>query len=337
MLPGGVQVNNTTISKSSHSKAVLKDKTDKLWDRLKKQGPIIAKDFSTNKFMYLIALPGVFYYIIFHYVPMYGAIIAFKNYRPSLGILGSSWVGLRNFTSFFQSYYFWTLLRNTIFLNFYELIWGFPAPVILALLLNEIKHTMFKKTVQTVTYLPHFISTVVICGLIVNFSSESGLINNIVALLGGHRENLLMKTELFRTIYVSTEIWQGIGWGSIMYLAALTGIDPELYNAATVDGASRLKQAIHVTLPGIAPTIVIMLILRIGKMMSVGAEKILLLYSPTIYDTADVISTFVYRKGLIEANYSYSAAVGLFNSVINFTLLILANKISSKVNETSLW
>jgi len=307
------------------------------WNKFFEHGPIIARDFSKNKYLYLMAIPGLFFYIIFHYFPMYGAIIAFKNYRPSLGITASSWVGLKNFISFFQSYYFWTILKNTILINCYELLWGFPAPIILALLLNEIRNERFKKSVQTVTYLPHFISTVVICGLLVDFTSQNGLINNLIGLFGGHRENLLMKPELFRTIYVSSEIWQSVGWGSIIFLAALTGIDPELYNAATVDGANRLKQALHVTLPGIAPTIVIMLILRIGKMMNVGAEKILLLYSPTIYDTADVISTFVYRKGLIDANYSYSAAVGLFNSVINFTLLILANKISRKVNDTSLW
>lgn len=284
-----------------------------------------------------MAVPGVLYYIIFHYIPIYGASIAFKNFRPALGILESPWVGFRHFVSFFNSYYFWDILRNTILLNVYELLWGFPAPILLALLLNEIRSTMFKKTIQTVTYLPHFISTVVICGIIVDFTMEKGLINNIIALFGGATTNLLMKPEFFRTIYITTEIWQGVGWGSIIYLAALTSIDPELYNAATVDGASRLRQVIHVTLPGIAPTIVIMLILRLGKMMSVGAEKILLLYNPSIYETADVISTFVYRKGLLEANYSYSAAVGLFNSVINFALLIMANKISRKVNETSLW
>lgn len=330
-------MNNATISPGTQNKARHAMKPRALWSRIMKQGPVIAKDFSINKYIYLMAIPGVLFYIIFHYTPMYGAIIAFKNFRPSQGIMDSPWVGLRHFESFFNSYYFWTILKNTILLNFYELLWGFPAPIIMALLLNEVKNSRFKRTIQTVTYLPHFISTVVICGLIVDFTAKSGLVNNVLALLGGQRENLLMKPELFRTIYISTDIWQSVGWGTIVYLAALSGIDPELYNAATVDGASRLKQAIHVTLPGIAPTIVILLILRIGKMMSVGGEKILLLYSPTIYDTADVISTFVYRKGLIEANYSYSAAVGLFNSVINFALLILANKISRKVNETSLW
>lgn len=330
-------MNNATISPGIKNEARHVTKPRALWSRIIKQGPIIAKDFSINKYIYLMAIPGVLFYIIFHYTPMYGAIIAFKNFRPSLGIMDSPWVGLRHFESFFNSYYFWSILKNTVLLNLYELLWGFPAPIILALLLNEIKNSKFKRTIQTVTYLPHFISTVVICGLIVDFTAKSGLVNNVLALLGGQRENLLMKPELFRTIYISTDIWQSVGWGTIIYLAALSGIDPELYNAATVDGASRLKQAIHVTLPGIAPTIVILLILRIGKMMSVGGEKILLLYSPTIYDTADVISTFVYRKGLIEANYSYSAAVGLFNSVINFALLILANKISRKVNETSLW
>jgi ABC-type polysaccharide transport system, permease component len=330
-------MNNADISPNTQNKTNIAMRPRAFWNKFIKQGPIIARDFSRNKYLYLMAIPGLLFYVIFHYFPMYGAIIAFKNYRPSLGIMQSSWVGLKNFTSFFQSYYFWSILKNTILINCYELLWGFPAPIILALLLNEIRNEKFKKSVQTVTYLPHFISTVVICGLIVDFTSQSGLFNNIVSIFGGTRSNFLMKPELFRTIYVSSEIWQSVGWGSIIFLAALTGIDPELYNAATVDGANRFKQALHVTLPGIAPTIVIMLILRIGKMMNVGAEKILLLYSPTIYDTADVISTFVYRKGLIDANYSYSAAVGLFNSVINFTLLILANKISRKVNDTSLW
>lgn len=298
---------------------------------------MLKKDFSKNKFIYLMALSGIIYYIIFHYIPIYGSLIAFKNFSPAKGIFGSPWVGFIHFEKFFKSYYFIRILKNTVLINLYEFIWGFPAPIILALLLNEIKSNYFKRTVQTVTYLPHFISSMVICGIIVDFCSKDGLINSIIALLGGEKNNLLMNPDLFRTIYVSSEIWQGVGWGSIIYLAALTAIDTQLYEAAIIDGAGKWKLALHVTIPGIMPTIVIMLILRMGKMMSVGWEKIVLLYNPGIYETADVISTFVYRKGILEANFSYSAAVGLFNSVINLFMLVIANKISRKVNETSLW
>lgn len=298
---------------------------------------MLRKDFFKNKFIYLMALAGIVYYIIFHYIPIYGSLIAFKNFSPAKGIFGSPWVGFMHFEKFFRSYYFVRILRNTVLINLYEFVWGFPAPIILALLLNEIKSTYFKRTVQTVTYLPHFISSMVICGIIVDFCSKDGLINSIIALFGGEKNNLLMNPDLFRTIYVSSEIWQGVGWGSIIYLAALTAIDTQLYEAATIDGAGKWKLALNVTIPGIMPTIVIMLILRMGKMMSVGWEKIVLLYNPGIYETADVISTFVYRKGILEANFSYSAAVGLFNSVINLFMLIIANKISRRVNETSLW
>lgn len=300
-------------------------------------GAMLMRDLVKNKYVYIMAIPMLVYYILFHYQPMYGAIIAFKNFSPGGGIMGSPWAGFTHFESFFSSVYFWRVLRNTVLINFYNLIFGFPAPIILALLLNEIRNNIFKRTVQTVSYLPHFISIMVVCGMIIDFTSSDGIINDIMAMFGGERSTLLLKPELFRPIYVSTNIWQEVGWGSIIYLAALTSIDPQLYEAAIIDGAGKWKQTWNITIPGIMPTIVILLILRIGQMMNVGFEKIILLYNPNTYETADVISSFVYRKGLLEFNYSYSAAVGLFNSIINFTLIVTANWISRKLNETSLW
>jgi len=298
---------------------------------------MLTRDFKRYKYVYFMALPVLAYYIIFHYGPMYGAIIAFKNFSPGKGIWGSDWVGFKHFMDFFNGLYFWRLVKNTFIINVYQLIFSFPAPIILALLLNEVKNQIFKRTVQSVTYLPHFISLVVICGLIVDFTSKDGIINDLIEWLGGERTSLLLEPGLFRTIYISSGIWQGVGWGSIIYLSALSGIDPQLYEAAVIDGAGRWRQMWHITLPGIMPTIIIMLIMRLGQMMNVGFEKIILLYNPLTYETADVISSFVYRKGLLEMNYSFSTAVGLFNSVINFTLLLLANKISRTVSETSLW
>lgn len=310
---------------------------NKTASRITRTKQMIAKDFLANKYIYMLLLPVVIYYIIFHYGPMYGAVIAFKEFVPAKGVFDSPWVGFEHFKSFFNSFYFVRILKNTVLLSVYSILFEFPAPIILALLLNEIKSSTFKRTVQTVTYIPHFISVMVICGIIVDFTSRYGLINDIIVWLGGERSNLLMRPEAFRTLYITTDIWQGIGWGTIIYLAALSSVDAEQYEAATIDGAGRWKQMLHVTLPGIAPTIVIMFILRMGKVMNVGFEKIILLYNPTTYETADVISSFVYRKGLLEFSYSYSAAVGLFNSVINFAFLIMTNKLSKKVNETSLW
>jgi putative aldouronate transport system permease protein len=298
---------------------------------------IIRKDFKKNRIIYLLAILGVSYYLIFHYWPMYGATIAFKNYRPSLGIWGSPWIGLDNFMSFFKSAYFLRVVRNTVVISVLELIFGFPAPIILALLLNEIRNAPFKRIVQTITYIPHFISVIVVCGILVDFLSYNGLINNMIVALGGSKTIFLLEAKYFRTIYVSSGIWQGVGWGTIIYLSALSNIDLELYDAAVVDGAGRLRQTWHVTLPGIVPTIMILLILRIGSIMSVGQEKILLLYNPNTYETADVISTYVYRRGLLGGDFSFASAVGLFNSVINFSLLIMANKLSKKVTESSLW
>jgi len=290
-----------------------------------------------NKHVYIMLLPVVLYYLIFHYLPMYGVIIAFKHYAPLRGITGSPWAGLEHFQEFFNSYYFWRLLKNTALISFYDLIFGFPAPIILALVLNEVAGLKFKRFVQTISYLPHFISLVVIVGLVLDFLSRDGLINQLTGMFGIGAVPFMQKPEWFRTVYIASNIWQSVGWGSIIYLAALTAISPELYEASRVDGANRWQQLWNITVPGILPTIMIMLILRVGDMMSVGYEKIILMYNPLIYDTADVISTFIYRKGLLEMNYSYSTAVGLFNAVINFTLLLLVNRLSRRLSGSSLW
>jgi len=288
--------------------------------------------------LYFMAIPIIVYYVVFHYIPMLGIAIGFQNYLPAKGFLNSQWVGLDQFTRFFHSMNFERLVRNTFLISFYDLLFGFPMPVLFALLLNEVKNTKFKKVTQTITYMPHFISLVVICGLIYTFTKSNSPLAQLVATLTGNKsENLLSNAKYFRTIYVVSGIWQGFGWGSIIYFAALSGVDPALYEASYLDGAGRFQQVIHVTLPSIAPTIIIMLILRIGSLMSVGHEKIILLYSPITYETSDVISSYVYRSGLREMNYSYGTAVGLLNSVINLVLVLGANWISRRVTETSLW
>ncbi|MBO9608094.1 MAG: sugar ABC transporter permease [Paenibacillaceae bacterium] len=298
---------------------------------------ILRKDFAKYKYLYLMVAPLVVYYVVFHYMPIYGAVIAFQDFNPGLGISGSKWVGFQHFTDFINSYYFWRLVKNTFLLSFYSLIFGFPAPIILALLINELRRDLYKRFVQTVTYLPHFISTVVICGMVIDMTNSDGLINDIVVLFGGERSTMTTNPDLFRTIYISSGIWTELGWGTIIYLAALSTVNPHLYEAAEMDGAGRFKKMFHITLPTIAPVIVILLILHMGRLLSVGWEKVMLLYNPLVYDTADVISTYVYRRGLEQADYSYSTAIGLFNALINFILLVAANKISQKTNETSLW
>jgi len=300
-------------------------------------GKRLKDDFQRNRALYLMALPVLAFYIIFHYVPMYGAIIAFKDFSPMKGILGSEWIGIQHFKDFFGSIYFSRILFNTLNISISTLIFGFPAPIILALLINELRSKVFSRTVQTVTYMPHFVSLVVICGLIKEFTLDTGVVNQVLSVFGWKPVSMLNKPELFVPIYVISNIWQEVGWGSIIYLAALTGIDPQLYEAAKIDGAGRFKQLIHITIPGILPTIVILLILRMGRLLNVGFEKIILLYNPAIYETADVISSFVYRKGLLEFNWSYSAAVGLFNSVINFFMLWSSNWLSRRLKGESLW
>lgn len=295
------------------------------------------RDLRINKYIYIMLVPVVAYYVLFYYVPMYGLQIAFKDYSPGLGMWGSDWVGFRYFNDFFNSYYFWRLLRNTLLLSFYELLFGFPASIILALLLNELRSSRLKRFVQTVTYMPHFISLVVVAGMLVDFLARDGLINNMLSWFGAEPVAFLRESGWFRTIFISSNVWQSVGWGSIIYLSAMSGIDPSLYEATRVDGASRWRQMVSVTLPGIMPTVVILLILQIGHFMSVGTDKILLLYNSSTYETADVIGTFVYRKGILESNFSYSSAVGLFNALINFTLLVLANAISRRTSENKLW
>ena len=300
-------------------------------------GQRVRKDFRRNRMVYLMVTPVIIFYILFSYMPMYGVLIAFKDFRPIHGVWGSEWVGLAHFTRFFDGPFFFRLVRNTFLLNVYMLAWGFPAPIILALLLNEMRNIKFKRTVQTIAYMPHFISTIVIVGIIFDFTMSRGLINDIVYFFGGTRRNLMADPSLFRSIYVISEIWQGVGWGTIVYLAALAGIDEQLYEAATIDGAGRFRRLISITLPGLMPTVVILFILRMGGMMSIGFEKILLMYSPITYETADVISTYVFRTGVLGAQFSYASAVGLFNTIINFALIVCANSISRRVNETSLW
>jgi putative aldouronate transport system permease protein len=297
----------------------------------------LTRDLVRNKWLYLMILPVIIYYIMFHYVPMYGAVIAFKQFIPAKGILGSEWVGFKYFEEFFSSIYFFRVIKNTVLLSLTNLLFGFPAPIILALLLNEMKSSVFRRITQTITYMPHFITLVVVAGIIRYFTLSDGLINDVIAFFGGERTAFLQQPESFRSIYVISEIWQQIGWGTIIYLAAISGIDQQQYEAAKIDGATKLQQIRHITFPGILPTVMIMLILALGNIMNVGFEKIILLYSASIYETADVISTYVYRKGILEFNYGYSAAVGLFNSLINFSILILANYISRRVSKNSLW
>lgn len=299
-----------------------------------------AKDMKRNWPLYLMVLPVVIFYILFCYKPMVGIIIAFKDYKPNLGIWGSPWTsqhGLYHFISFFDSIFFARVCINTIMISLYSLVFGFPAPIILALLMNELRSQKFKRVVQTITYFPHFVSTVVICGMVRQFCLSDGLFNEIGSWFGAQPQSLLQVPEYFRTIYTATGIGQGVGWSSIIYLAAIAGVDMGLHEAAALDGAGRFRRIWHITLPSIKPTIVILLIMQIGGMMSVGYEKIILLYNESIYETADVISTFVYRRGLLEFNWSFSTAVNLFNSVLNFILVFTANAISRKVTETSLF
>lgn len=322
---------NTTSS--NRSAAVKKSKVSSQWSLFK-------KDLVKHKYLYLLALPVILFYLIFHYFPMYGTIIAFKNYSPIKGVFDSPWAsngGFAHFINFITGPYFVRLLRNTLLISFYDIIFTFPTPILFALLLNEVKCNPFKRVVQTVTYLPHFISMVVVCGLINTFVNADGFINDIIVFFGGERSYLLANPKMFRPIYIISNIWHQFGWSSIVYLAALTAVDREQYEAAKIDGAGVIKQMIHVTLPGIMPTIVTMFILRMGQVLMVGYEKIILLYNSVTYETADVISSFVYRQGLEATDYSFSTAVNLMNSLVNFALVFITNKISRHVSETSLW
>lgn len=298
----------------------------------------ISLDFRRNKVIYFLCIPIVVWYIIFHYIPMGGIVISFQRYTPALGLSGSPWIGFDNFIRFFTGEYAFRLIRNTFMLSLLDLLFNFPAPIIFALLLNEIRNRAFRRTIQTISYMPYFVSMVVMCGIIVDFTQSGGLISDAVAFLTGtNPQNLLGNKDYFRTIYTVSSIWQGLGYGSIIYLAALSGVNQDLYEAARIDGAGRWKQTIHVTLPCISSTIIIMFIMKMGTMLSVGSEKVLLLYSPAIYQTADVISTYVYRNGFETYDYGFSTAVGLFNSVVNTAFLVSANLVCKKYTETSLF
>jgi len=296
------------------------------------------KKLNDSKYLLIMVIPMMTFFILFNYLPMYGIIIAFKQYSPFKGFIDSPWVGWKHFQTFFAYPHAWRLIRNTFLLSFYSLLWGFPAPIIFALILNEVNNARGKKLVQTITYMPHFISTVVVVSMITMFLSPStGILNKLVVALGHEKINFMINPGWFRPIYIASGIWQGIGWGSIIYLAALSNIDPSLYASAMIDGANKFQRIIHISIPCIAPTIITLLILRTGNLMSVGFEKAFLLQATATYETSDVIQTFVYRQGMRSGNMSYATAIGLFNSLVNVCFLVSANFISKRVNETSLW
>ena len=304
----------------------------------------VLKDIWMDKSLYLMFLPVIIYYLVFRFWPMYGVIIAFKKYNIYDGISKSPWVGLANVRQFFSSAYAWRLVRNTLYISLYDIVFGFTAPIIFALLLNEVRSVKFKRTIQTISYLPHFISTVVVVSMLVNFLSlNNGIINNIIELCGGKRIYFMTDPSYFRGLYTAMNVWKGVGWGAIIYIAALSGIDPTLYEAATIDGASRFGRIWHVTIPGIMTTIITMLLLKIGHLLDVGYESIILMYNEKLYETADIISTYVYRTGILgnggltRPNYSLATAVGLFQSAIGMILVVFANKASKKFTESALW
>jgi putative aldouronate transport system permease protein len=288
--------------------------------------------------LYLMLLVPIAWYLIFHYGPLYGLQIAFKNFNPAKGIIGSGWVGFDHFERFFDSYYFGRLLWNTLSINLFSLLIAFPISIVLALIVNEIRSKSFSKLLQNITFIPHFISVVVIVGILnVFLSPTTGPINSLIEAFGGSPIRFLEEAGWFKTIFIGSNIWQNMGWQSIIYIAALSGINPQLYEAAKMDGASRMRRVWHISLPGIVPVIVIMLILDIGHFMDIGFEKILLMQNNLNLEASDVISTFVYTTGILKGEYSYTAAIGLFNSVINLVLLLLVNRFARKTSETSLW
>ena len=295
------------------------------------------KNIKQHYQLYLIFLPVLLYFAIFCYGPMYGIQIAFRDYYPGMRYTEADWVGFSNFLRFFRSYQFKPVLINTLSISLLNLILGLPLPIILALILNEIRYTKLKKTLQTISYAPHFISTVAMAGLILTFTSERGLLNQIITSLGGNAVSFMSEPRMFKWVYVISHVWQGAGWGSIIYIAALSSVDTSLYEAAEIDGAGRLQKIWNVDLPCILPTIVIMLILNCGKIMSIGYEQILMLQNDLNKSASQIISTYTYEIGLLQYDYSYSTAIGLFNSIINLILLVSVNWFSRKVTETSLW
>lgn len=296
------------------------------------------KRIRKNADLYLLFLPVLVFFIVFEYVPMYGVQIAFKDFIATKGIWGSPWVGFKHFERFFSSFYFWRIMKNTLGIGLYQLLVGFPVPILLALMINEVRSSLYRRFIQTVTYAPHFLSTVVAVGMIMMFlAPESGMINLLIQWFGGEPIEFLTDPAWFKTVYVLSGVWQQMGWSSIIYLAALSGIDPQLHEAARMDGASRLQRIWHINLPSIMPTVVILLILNVGSILGVGFEKVFLMQNSLNMSASDVISTNVYRSGILGAEFSYSSAVGLFNSVVNFVLLLSVNRIARKVSETSLW
>lgn len=296
------------------------------------------KYMRNNYSLYIMLMPMLLFFIIFVYKPMPGLVIAFKDFSPFKGIWGSPWIGFDHFVEFFTGPYAFRVIRNTLVISMTSLIFGFPAPIILALLLNELHSEKFRKAVQTISYIPHFISVVVICGLVVNFlSPSSGIVNSLIRLCGGEPIYFLSKPEWFVPVYTIMNIWKSTGYGAIIYISALTSIPEDLYEAARVDGAGRWKQLLYVTLPSLLPTIMVMLLINLGNILNVGYESIILLYNPAIYDSADVISTYIYRTGLSEGRYDYATAIGLVNSVVAFVLVVSANKLSNKLTQTGLW
>jgi len=291
-----------------------------------------------NRYLYLMLAPAVIYYLIFHYVPMYGAVVAFKDFSITKGILGSDWAGFKHFEYLFSQDKFWQVIQNTVIISVYRLIFGFPAPIIVALLLNEVRARLFKRTVQTVIYLPHFISWVILGGILINLlSTDNGVINNLIKAFGGTPIGFMSDETYFRGTLVFSMIWKEFGWNTIIYMAALAGIPPQLYEAAVIDGASRWQRLLHVTIPLIRSTIILILILRLGGIMEAGFEQIFVLYHPGVYSVADIIDTYVYRIGLTEGRFSIAAAVGLFKSAINFALLVLANRLARLMGEQGVY
>ena len=291
-----------------------------------------------NTDLYLFLLPAVLYFIIFHYWPMYGAVIAFKDFIPVKGIFGSPWVGFAHFERFFQSYFFTLLIRNTLLLSLFSLLLAFPVSIIFALMLNQVEIKLFKSTLQTASYIPFFISTVVFVGMLFIFlSPTNGFVNRLIIALGGEATSFMGSAPWFRPVYIISDIWKETGYNAIIYLAALSAINPEQHEAAIVDGATKLQRIRHIDIPGIAATVVVILILRVGQIMSIGFEKAYLMQTALNLDASEIIPTYVYRQGLIGAQFSFASAVGLFNSVINFVLIIAVNRFARKVSEYSLW
>jgi putative aldouronate transport system permease protein len=298
----------------------------------------LLRDIGKSRYLLLLALPVFLYAIFFRFLPMYGVVISFFDYNPFTGLLHSKFIGLKNFVTFFRSYDLWRVLSNTFFLGVYRLIGTFPAPIILALVINEVRNPFFKRFVQTASYLPYFVSVTVVAGMTVMFlNPTTGLVNTWISMFGGEPIYFMSKPELFKSIYVLTDIWQGAGWSSIIYLAAIASVDPQLYESAMLDGANKLRQIIHITLPGIAPTIVIMLILSAGSVASIGFEKVYLLQNAMIMASSDVISTYVYRMGIVRLDYSFATAVGLFNSVIGLFFVWGSNYLSRRFGEHNLF